>query len=168
MESICIRRVQKGDEHILAHIQTESWRAAFQDIVPDRLLAAYTRQDQATAMYRKLLDGGRGNGYLLEADGAPLCMAYWDKTREPDMPGYAELICIHSLQSSWGRGHGSKLMDRIFSDVQKAGYAKIMLWVFEKNCRAIEFYKAKGFVAGGRSRTAFGATEVLYLKTFQD
>lgn len=166
MESVTIRRVAKGDEHILAYIQTESWKAAFRDIIPEDLLAKYTQPEKAAEMYRKLLEDGKGNGYLLEVNGKPHCIAYWDATRESDMPGYAELICIHSLQDQWHRGYGSKMMDRVFSDVQKAGYSKIMLWVFEKNRRAIEFYKAKGFTASGRFQSALGAAEVMYVKEF--
>lgn len=164
MNKVMIRKVEKGDERTLAYIQTESWKAAFRGIIPDDLLSGYTDLDRATEMYRKLLDAGIGHGYLLEADGTPHCIAYWDASRETDMPGYAELICIHSLQNRWHQGYGSKMMDRVLRDVREAGYSKIMLWVFEKNHRAIGFYEANGFSNSGRTKPAFDTTEVMYVK----
>lgn len=94
----------------------------------------------------------------------PHCIAWWDATRENDMPDYAELICIHSLQNKWRNGYGSKMMDVVLHDIGKAGYSKLMLWVFADNTRAIQFYESLGFTANGKVKTAMEATEVCYEK----
>ncbi len=167
MEEYYIHRAVKGDKNALAYIQTESWKAAFRGIVPDGLLAEYTDITKATEMYRKLLDFGKGNGYILEIGGKPHCIAFWDSTREAGMPGYAELICIHSLKENWHRGYGSRMIDKVLSDVRSAGYSKIMLWVFKENKRAIGFYESKGFVASTVTRPAMGATEIMYTKELE-
>ena len=137
-----IRRAQNGDEETLARIQTESWRAAFAGIVPAELLTQCTSLERAERMYARLLSERRGNGYILELDGKPHCIAWWDATREKDMPGTAELICIHSLRDNWHKGYGSRMMERVLADAKSAGYARIMLWVFDRNVRAIRFYEA--------------------------
>ena len=80
------------------------------------------------------------------------------------MAGYAELICIHSLPENWHCGYGSKMMDAVLADVAKAGYAKILLWVFEQNAPAIAFYRKYGFAASGRKQPAFGAVEEMYVR----
>lgn len=167
MKKYCIRKVNKGDENTLAYIQTESWKAAFNRIVAEDLLSKYTDITKVTVMYKKLLDAYKGNGYILEVEGKPHCIAYWDATREANMPGYAELICIHSLQDNWHKGYGSKMIDKIFNDVKKAGYSKMMLWVFTENNRAIGFYESKGFVASSKTQPAFGSTEIMYIKDFE-
>ncbi len=164
MNTVTIRKVHPGDEHILAHIQTESWKTAFKDIMPADILARLTVPERAADMYNKLLEQNKGNGYILEIDGKPHGIAYWDATREPDLPGYAELICIHSLQPNWGRGYGSMLMERILADVSAAGYTRIMLWVFEQNLRAINFYKKHGFAPSDRKKDTHGAAEVMYIR----
>ena len=92
-----IERVKLGDEAALAHIQTTSWKEAFKHILSPEALERATGMERATAMYRRLLEQHIGNGYLLRVDGKPHCIAWWDATREVEMPGYAELICIHSL-----------------------------------------------------------------------
>ena len=100
-----LRKAVVGDETVLAYIQTESWKAAFNDILSSDVLNKCTDINRATAMYKRLLDNQIGNGYILEVEGKPHMIAYWDATREDDMSGYAELICIHSLPNNWGKGY---------------------------------------------------------------
>lgn len=119
-ENYNIRRVTEGDEQILAYIQTESWKAAFQKILEPEDLEQCTNLERATAMYQKLLDAKKGNGYILEVEGKPHCIAWWDDACNQDMNGYAELICIHSLQDNWRKGYGSKMMEQILNDMEKA------------------------------------------------
>ena len=55
-ENYNIRRATAGDAQILAYIQTESWKAAFQNILEPEDLEQSTNPERATAMYQKLLD----------------------------------------------------------------------------------------------------------------
>ena len=160
-----IERVKPGDEAVLAYIQTESWKAAFKDILSADIMESRTQIDKATAMYRRLMEQNIGNGYLLKVDGEAHCMAWWNSTRETDMPGYAELICIHSLQNRWRKGYGSKMMKTVLDDISKAGFSKVMLWVFEENTRARSFYEAHGFVCTEKNKSDFGAKEICYEKS---
>lgn len=159
-----IKKVSFGDEETLAYIQTESWKAAFKDILPKEELERCTKIEKATAMYRRLLEQNIGNGYLMEVAGKAHAIAWWDETREKDMPGYAELICIHSLQNHWGEGYGSKLMETVLDDISKTGYSKVMLWVFEKNMRARRFYEKHGFITAGKEKPNLDPIEICYEK----
>ena len=161
---IHIRPASAGDEARLAYIQTESWKAAFADIVPAELLAQCTSLERAGKMYARLLSERRGNGYILELDGRAHCIAWWDTAKSEDMPGAAELRCIHSLPDNWRRGYGSRMMERVLADVKAAGYETIVLWVFVRNKRAVRFYEAHGFTASGKRQDAFGAVEEMYVK----
>lgn len=157
-----IRRVKQGDAKTLAYIQTESWKAAFDKIVPEDLLEKCTEITWVENMYESLLKENKGNGYIAEINGQAHGIAYWDVTREKDMTGYAELICIHSLQDKWNQGYGSQMIERILDDIKDAGFSRVMLWVFEENTRAISFYKKHGFAANGKRHEALGAIEVMY------
>lgn len=161
-----IERVKLGDEKTLAYIQTESWKAAFKDILSPDVLKKCTNLDKATMMYKRLLEQNIGNGYLLKVEGKPHCIAWWDSTRETDMPGYAELICIHSLPNQWRRGYGSKMMDTVLHDISGAGYTKVMLWVFEENARARQFYERHGFTTKGKRKPNIEPIEICYEKNF--
>lgn len=160
--NITIEKGKLGDEDIFAYIQTESWKSAFKDILPPEELERCTKMEKATAMYQRLFENQIGNGYLLKIDGKPHCIAWWDATRETDMPGYAELICIHSLQDNWGKGYGSIMMNQVLADVKQAGYNKVMLWVFEENVRARRFYEAKGFFKAGKQKPNLVPIEICY------
>ena len=135
-----IRSVRPGDAPQLAHIQTESWKAAFREIIPADILSEYTDPEPVTRMYEHLLTHGIAHGYILERDGAPHGIAWWDAAREPDMAGTAELICIHSLPAHWHQGYGKLLLEKVLRDVKSAGYPSILLWVFDANLPAIRFY----------------------------
>lgn len=162
--SAVIRKAQPGDEAVLAHIQTESWKAAFADILDAETLARLTIPEKAARMYEGILRENKGYGYILEDGGVPRGIFWWDRTREPDMPGYAELICIHSLPGTWRRGYGRMMMERAFSDISGAGYDRVMLWVFELNHRACGFYEALGFIPNGRQKDFHGRKEICYEK----
>ena len=43
-----IRSVRPGDAPQLAHIQTESWKAAFREIIPADILSEYTDPEPVT------------------------------------------------------------------------------------------------------------------------
>ena len=159
-----IRKVQQGDANALAFIQTESWKAAFAGILDAETLAKCTNIDRATAMYQRLLDEEKGNGYLLSVDGSPHCIAYWDAARDAEFTGKAELICIHSLPGNWQKGYGSQMMDQVLTDIKEAGYSEVVLWVFRDNLRARAFYEANGFTLTDISKPAFNTKEVLYSK----
>ena len=163
-KSVSIRRVKAGDEDSLALVQTESWKEAFREIVPADILSQCTEIERAAEMYKMLLAENKGNGYILELDGRPHCIAWWDAAREENMRGFAELICIHSLRDNWHKGYGKMMMERVLDDVRRAGYSKLMLWVFDSNVRAIRFYEAHGFAASGKKRPALGAVEEMYIK----
>lgn len=157
-----IERVKLGDEAALAHIQTTSWKEAFKHILSPEALERATGMERATAMYRRLLEQHIGNGYLLRVDGKPHCIAWWDATREVEMPGYAELICIHSLPERWHQGYGSKMMKTVLHDAAQAGYARIMLWVFAENHSARRFYEKHGFTTDGKAKPGVEPTEICY------
>jgi GNAT superfamily N-acetyltransferase len=159
-----IRKVAVGDESALAYVHTESWKAAFQSILSEDVLKECTDLTEITAMYKHLLEENFGNGYILEIDGKAHCIAFWDKTRAEDMPGTAEIICIHSLQNNWGKGYGSKMMDRLLDNIASAGFTDVMLWVFVKNERARKFYEANGFVSTENTHPAFDSVEICYMK----
>ena len=163
--SYTIEQVKLGDEAALAYIQTESWKHAFRDILDAETLARYTQMEQATAMYRRLLEAGIGHGYLLRTDGQPHCIAWWSAARDEDMPGYAELICIHSLPGAWRQGYGSRMMEAVLRDAAAAGYEKIFLWVFKANTRARHFYESLGFTPTGKEKSSFGTLEICYQRT---
>ena len=56
------------------------------------------------------------------------------------------------------------MMDTVLHDIKVAGYAKVMLWVFEDNTRARRFYEAHGFTTGGKVKPNVEPIEICYEK----
>ena len=161
---INIRKVKVDDANTLAFIQTESWKSAFNRILSKEDLDRYTDVNRAITLYSKLLNENIGNGFILTIDENPHCIAYWDKTRNDEMEGYSEIICIHSLCDNWGKGYGTEMMTHILSDIKNSGFNKVMLWVFKENHRARKFYEKHGFVLTEKSKNFSNAIEVMYCK----
>ena len=161
---INIRKVKVDDANTLAFIQTESWKSAFNRILSKEDLDRYTDVNRAITLYSKLLNENIGNGFILTIDENPHCIAYWDKTRNDEMEGYSEIICIHSLCDNWGKGYGTEMMNHILSDIKNSGFNKVMLWVFKENHRARKFYEKYGFVLTEKSKNFSNAIEVMYCK----
>ena len=159
-----IERAKQGDENVLAYIQTESWKAAFRDILDFDTLKRCTDPEKAAAMYRKLLERNVGNGYVLKVDGMPHCIAWWDAARDDNWTGYAELICIHSLKNRWREGYGSRMMETVLQDIAGAGYKRVMLWVFKDNVRVRRFYEAQGFTTEEKQKPGIVPVEICYEK----
>lgn len=157
-----IRRATPADAAVCAHIQTASWKAAFDGIVPAGELARATDEPRVLEMYERALARPEMHGLILSIDGAPHCMAFWSKSRDDDADGQAELICIHSLPANWRRGYGTLMMEHALVNMRTAGFKSVMLWVFERNTRARKFYEKCGYALTGRSREELRAIAVQY------
>lgn len=160
--NIIIRKAKIGDKKILAYIQTESWKAAFVDIISADDLKKSTDIAKTEVMYANVMKSGYAEVSILEIDSKPHCIAAWSKARNSEFSDSAEIICIHSLCDNWGKGYGSKMMNHILEEIKNSGYGNVLLWVFEKNNRARCFYEKHGFVLTENRQISHGAVEVMY------
>ena len=164
MDNIRLRKAESGDEKILAYIQTESWKAAFSEILSAEELIRSTDAKKAEKMYKNVLKQNFVNLFIEFVDEKPHCIAGWSENRSELGAGTAELICIHSLCDKWHRGYGSVMMRHILDEIKEAGYSKVILWVFEKNLNARRFYEKHGFELSDLRNQSHGAVEVMYSK----
>ena len=163
---IFIRKAEPGDEKILALIQTESWKAAFADILSPEELERCTNLEKAEQIYHSVLRREGCNMAIEFVADQPHCIAAWGKNRCDLGDTVGELICIHSLQNGWGKGYGSVMMQYVLAQLQQEGYESVILWVFEANTRARKFYEKHGFALTEQKKLANGITELMYEKTY--
>lgn len=80
---------------------------------------------------------------------------------EPPIDGVAspavELARIYLLPEWIGRGVGSTLMQAGLDEAERRGFEVMWLGVWEKNPRAIAFYRRWGFAEAGTKRFRLGA-----------
>lgn len=167
MSKIELRKAETGDEKVLAHIQTESWKSAFGGILSPEELERCTDIQKAEAMYKRVLERGSVRMTIEFIDQKPHCIAGWSHNRNDLGANTAELICIHSLTDKRHQGYGSLMMEHVLNEMKQAGYSEVVLWVFEKNITAIKFYEKHGFVLTDRKQEAHGAAEIMYTKTLE-
>ena len=164
MDNVKIRKAIPGDEQVLAYIQTESWKAAFVDILSPEELERCTNLEKAEQMYHNVLRRDGCNMAIEFVDGKPHCIAAWGKNRCDLGDTVGELICIHSLQNNRAKGYGSAMMEYVLAQLQQAQYESVILWVFEDNTRARKFYEKHGFELTGQKKPANGIAELMYKK----
>lgn len=162
MEYMEIRNAEKGEEEILAWVQTESWKATFSGILPENELEKATCLTKVKEMYRKILEQGSVKIKVGFIEGIPHCIAGWRQSYNQKGTQTAKLICIHSMQAHWGQGFGSQMIKEILQNMKGEGYAEVMLWVFEENSRARRFYEKHGFHQNQARKVIHGITEVMY------
>ncbi len=162
MNDMEIRKAEIGDEKILAYIQTESWKQAFNAILTKEQMERYADIARCEAMYKNIIEKSEYNIYIQLVSGVPHCICVWGKNRKEPDNGNAELICIHSLPDKRRHGYGTKMMRYILNEIKNAGYSDVVLWCFEENAVARKFYEKLGFVCTGRTKDSFGPVEVEY------
>lgn len=164
MDNVTIRKAIIGDEKVLAYIQTESWKAAFADILSPAELERCTNLEMAEQMYHSVLRRDGCSMAIEFVGNQPHCIAAWGKNRCDLGDSVGELICIHSLQNNWAKGYGSVMMEYVLAQLRQEQYESVILWVFDANVRARRFYEKHGFVLTEQEKLASGIVERMYRK----
>lgn len=162
--AVTLRPVMPGDERILAEIQVASWKAAFSQILAPEILREYTDFARLEEMYRNILASPELHLTLELVNDVPHGLAAWSASRDGEAET-AELICIHSRPSNWGKGYGAALMRHVFLEMENADFSCASLWVFAENYRARRFYEALGFAPTGATQISYGCEEMQYKKS---
>ena len=133
----------------VAYIHVNSWKAAYKGIVPDEYLNGLSVEKSAQK-FKEIKAKGIAHHYLMYVDKRPSGVLVYSKSFDEDTDeGTADIGAIYFLPEYWGKGLGTKLMDFGISEIKKAGYNAVTLWVLEQNIRARKFYEKKGFVFDG-------------------
>lgn len=163
-EDLFIRQAVSGDEPILAQVQTQSWKSAFQNILPAEELCRLTELNKAQAMYERVLQKPEIHVSIGCLGSSPQIITAWSRNRAGLGDDSAELICIHALPGSRRRGFGSAMMKQVLAEMRRAGYRSAILWVFSDNRSARCFYEKLGFSPTNRTQCSYGVTEVMYAR----
>lgn len=147
---IAIRHAAPADNFLLAEFGAQTFRDSYpSEIAPqdmaDYLTAAFSPQKQAVeladpgTLFLILESGGETAAYAMLREGSP----------PVNLPGKMEhpieLVRIYAHQAWIGKGVGATLMRACLADAQARGCDIIWLGVWEKNPRALAFYRKWGF-----------------------
>ena len=171
MTAAVLRPGEPRDAVDVAQVQVASWRAAYDGLVPQSVLA---RLDvvQRVRRWMSLLDRGV-RLVVAEVDGDVVGYASSGASRDEDaVAGVGELYALYVHPGRWRRGTGRLLHDDAVRSLRQEGARLATLWVLTGNAGGRAFYESLGWRPDGqllRPRRAVGALEeVRYRLTLAD
>jgi ribosomal protein S18 acetylase RimI-like enzyme len=147
------RRATSADAETVGRIHVESWNVAYRGVMPDDVIA---RTDLAyrTAFWAERIADQEWPVYLIEEEGQCVAFCQMIPTNDPDDDAtrVGHITSLHVLPQLRGRGYGRMLIDHVFAEFRRRGFADVTLWVLEKNRDARRFYETQGFHLDGGTR----------------
>ena len=186
---ITIRSATTADAAAIATVRADSWRAAYEGLIPAAALAEATGPASVRAYTESLIT--RSCAGILVAEPPPQTQPGPAGPRECQVIGFAssgperdtggqlgpppetspsgavaaELYAIYVQPAYWGGQAGWQLLTEIVSRATAQQYASLSVWVLEDNHRARRFYERAGFAVTGESQVLGdlgGVTEIRY------
>lgn len=148
MSTLIIRIAGKNDAELIADISRQAFYETFaSQNTQDNMDIFMTKQFSRQQLIEEV--GNAGNIFLLAYDGDEV--AGYVRLKESalkkdlDKMESIEIARLYALTNKIGTGVGSFLMQQSIDITKKMNKNKIWLGVWEKNYRAILFYKKWGF-----------------------
>jgi ribosomal protein S18 acetylase RimI-like enzyme len=180
-----IRPATTADAAAIATVRADSWRAAYEGLIPAAALAGATGPASVSAYIESLIT--RSCAGILVAEPSPgpagpeqcqvIGFASFGPERDaagqlgappeasPSGSAAGELYAIYVHPAYWGGQAGWQLLTGIVSRAAAQRYASLSLWVLEANDRARRFYERAGFAVTAESQVLGdlgGVTEIRY------
>lgn len=158
--NLSFRRATAEDAGTIARIGAETFEAAFgADNTPEDMLEYLSASFNVQTIQSDLEDDS--SSYLLGYENRNVFgYAMFREGDPPESvggPRPIELVRFYIVEEVIGQGYGSELMQACIDDATKGGYTPIWLGVWEKNERAIGFYKKWGFQKVGMKQFVLGS-----------
>lgn len=157
-----IREATLADSETVTQLAQTTMRAAFgPPYNPAEVVDAYIQSAITQPILEQELTDKRALFFLLiDADGQAIGYAKLRQGKPPrrlrDRPAI-ELQRLYLLPLTIGKGWGQQLIQHCLDWAQLHGYRAVWLGVWERNERAIAFYKRSGFKPCGYHFFQFGA-----------
>jgi ribosomal protein S18 acetylase RimI-like enzyme len=150
-----VRAATALDAEGIARVHTRSWQVGYRGIVPDSHLDALSWETRRSWWAEALAEpwGERRCTYVAvdeHQEVAGFCAL--GRARDDDLAdGTHEVYALYVDPSAWGRGFGTRLMERTLLDLPREAPG-IALWVLSANDRGRRFYASYGFAPDGSTK----------------
>jgi ribosomal protein S18 acetylase RimI-like enzyme len=153
-----VRRAKSSDATAIAATHDEAWRATYQGIIPGpelEKLIVRRGPDWWDSAIRK------GSRIAILVFGETVAgYANYGRNRARSLYYDGEVYELYLRPEFQGLGFGRKLFSSARRDLGQSGLQSLVIWALSDNEQAVEFYRAMGGRAVGRSSERFG-TKVL-------
>lgn len=157
-----IRRLDDAEDvRAVARVNANAWRAAYDGVVDDAVLAGLDPEPSAERVAERL-DAWRsepGVFLLAESDGTVVGYAdfrWGESTKAFVGDDEAGLKAIYVSPERWGEGVGTALLERGLEELPD-DLRRVRLETLAENEAAKRFYEARGFERTGAAEAEIGA-----------
>lgn len=150
-----VRPADRSDADELAAVHLESWRWAYQGLLPETYLSRLRHDELAARWWRRLAAGELDEAIrVVEHDGHVRGFVTFGPRRDdPTWLGYAgEVYMLYLAPELVGLGLGHQLLDQALEELTRMRCYWIVVWVLAKNERARRFYERAGLRLDGARR----------------
>ncbi|MGI8667745.1 MAG: GNAT family N-acetyltransferase [Jatrophihabitans sp.] len=148
-----------ADAAEIGRLQTETWRIAYQKVLPAQVLAGLDAEQFAAGWRSAILEPPSASHHVLLAMEGEHRVGFAafgpDADHQPGDPDPAGTAAIGVLlvEPRWGRrGHGSRLLAAVADTATGAGLSRLVAWVAATDTASLEFYRSAGWAADGLRR----------------
>ena len=161
-----MRPATPADADAIGRVQVETWRVAYQGLLPDDVIARFDLEARQRLWRDGLARVPRPGSatFVAELDGDVVGFASVGRSREDEAETEGEQYAIYLHPSRWDQGIGRALLERAEESMRAYGFERAILWVMEGNERGERFYRAAGWQHDGRKVDAFQGVEVAELR----
>ena len=149
-----IRRAKTADAEAIAAAHDESWRAAYQGIIPGAELDKLITRRGPTWWESAIRKGSRIT--VMQFGDTVAGYANYGRNRAKSLFYDGEVYEIYLRPEYQGLGFGRRLFNAARKDMQQSGLKSLVVWALSDNEPSIEFYRALGGRAVARSSEKFG------------
>lgn len=156
MEGLTIRRAESGDNRLLAELGAKTFRETFAQFNSPEDMSTYLAGSFGPELQSRELAESSSLFLIAESGGQPVGYARIKAGHPPDdlLPdeggGNSIEIVRFYVDHGWhGRGVAAKMMEACLAEADLARSRLVWLAVWERNPRAITFYRKWGFTEIG-------------------
>ena len=161
--NIRIRAARPADARAMARVHVDSWRTAYEGIVPADFLAGLS-YDSREAWWEQVLTMERPGVLSLVAEtgsGDLVGLAGTGPEREGNPTYRAELYVIYLLAEYQRQGLGRRLFSASVRRLLRGGFNSLLVWVLKDNLGACRFYESIGGRQVGYKTITIGGADLV-------
>ena len=161
--TIHIRQATPADASAIARVHVDSWRSSYVDIVPQEILSGLSYDERET-LWDGILNPSRTDVHCFVAetrDGRIIGFACGGAATENSQDYEGEIYSIYLLQEYQRMGLGRGLLLSAAAGLRNDGISSLLLWVFEDNHGARQFYEQLGGEVIDSKAVRFGDVELV-------
>lgn len=139
---VCIRKAASRDADAIAAINEESWRSAYQGVIPHLHLQRLLARSGPTS-WRKRLDEG-AQVLVLTFDEQVQGYALIGPAHRTGSLRAGEIFELYVRPEYQGVGLGGRLFDAARETLERQRYEGLVVWALAENENACRFYRGRG------------------------